>query len=144
MIAWHDRPQLTRDFRDQVCNLFTLTVHSANYKMFLKYVPVFRVAVLLLALATYGVQVIGEDTLVVTESDKDASAETSASNNWIEDLLWNLLGYATIIIPAAFIIRMLKNSNFNERTGELLLHCIRVPSTYLKILFRGLIIITLT
>lgn len=112
--------------------------------MFLKYVPVFRVAVLLLALATYGVQVIGEDTLVVTESDKDASAETSASNNWIEDLLWNLLGYATIIIPAAFIIRMLKNSNFNERTGELLLHCIRVPSTYLKILFRGLIIITLT
>lgn len=85
-------------------------------------------AVLLLALAAYGVQVIGEEALAVTEGKK-AEKETSpgkiarqsiSSDNWIESLSWNLLGYATIIIPAAFIIRMLKNSKFNEQSGKLL------------------------
>lgn len=87
-------------------------------------------AVLLLALAAYGVQVIGLEALGVVESKK-AEKETSpgkivrqssSGDNWIESLAWNLLGYATIIIPAAFIIRMLKNSNFSERSGKLLVY----------------------
>lgn len=89
--------------------------------------PVCRLAVLLLALATYGVQVIGEESLGVTDGDKETSAgetaqKTPSSDNWVENLTWNLLGYATIIIPAAFIIRMLKNSNFNERSGKMLVY----------------------
>lgn len=98
----------------------------------LKHVPVCRVAVMLLALATYGVKVVGQESLGVTEGEKEASAgenKTSSSDNWVENLSWNLLGYATIIIPAAFIIRMLKNSNFNERSGKLfLVNCTRVMS----------------
>lgn len=85
-------------------------------------VPVFRLAFLLLALATYSVQVIGEEEAPgVTEGEKETRAgeTTPNSGNWIESLTWNLLGYATIIIPGAFIIRMLKNSNFNERSGKL-------------------------
>lgn len=100
----------------------------ANFKMFER-VPVFRLAFLLLALATYGVQVIGEEeALGVTEGEKETRAgettarDSSNSDNWIESLTWNLLGYATIIIPGAFIIRMLKNSNFNERSGKLFVY----------------------
>ncbi|EDO46818.1 predicted protein [Nematostella vectensis] len=29
--------------------------------------------------------------------------------------MWNVVGYATIVIPAAVVIRMIKNSNFNEK-----------------------------
>jgi len=88
----------------------------------LKQVPVFRVAVVsVLALTICGVNVIAEESLGVTEGEKEASSgenKTSSSDNWVENLSWNLLGYATMIIPAAFIIRMLKNSNFNERSGK--------------------------
>lgn len=96
---------------------------AANFKM-LKHIPVFRVAVVsVLALAICGVKVIAEESLGVTEGEKEASGgenNTSSSDNWVENLSWNLLGYATIIIPAAFIIRMLKNSNFNEKSGKLI------------------------
>ena len=100
-----------------------LTANCANFKM-LRYVHVLRASVLLLSLAIYGVQVIGEETVGITEDDNETSAketvrEASTSDNWVVNLSWNLLGYATIIIPAAFIIRMLKNSNFNERSGKL-------------------------
>jgi hypothetical protein len=37
---------------------------------------------------------------------------------WYIGLFWNLLGYATVIIPGAIIIRLVKNSNFNENAGE--------------------------
>lgn len=99
----------------------------------LKHVPVFRVAVMsVLALAICGVNVIAEESLGVNEGEKEASGgenKTSSSDNWVENLSWNLLGYATIIIPAAFIIRMLKNSNFSEKSGKLfLVNCIRVLS----------------
>ena len=91
----------------------------------LKHAPIYRVAVLLvLAFTIYGVNVIAEESLGVTEGEKEASDgenKTSSSDNWVENLSWNLLGYATIIIPAAFIIRMLQNSNFNERSGRLFL-----------------------
>lgn len=92
-----------------------------------KRVPICRVAFLLLALATYGVQVIGEESLGVTEGEEETSAgktvgEASNSGNWVESLSWNLLGYATIIIPGSFIISMLKNSNFNERSGKFLVY----------------------
>ena len=99
-------------------------MYAANFKM-LKHVPVFRLAVVsVLALATYGVKVIAEESLGVTDGEKEVSggeSKTSSSDNWVENLSWNLLGYATVIFPAAFIIRMLKNSNFNERSGKLLL-----------------------
>ena len=91
----------------------------------LKQVPVFRVAVLsVLALTICGVNVIAEESLGVTEGEKEASGEehkTSRSDNWVENLSWNLFGYATMIIPAAFVIHMIKNSNFNERSGKLFL-----------------------
>ena len=97
-------------------------MYAASFKM-LKYVPIYRVAfVSVLALAIYGVKVIAEDSSGVNEGEKEASSgenKTSSSDNWVENLTWNLLGYATIIIPGAFIIRMLKNSNFNEKSGKL-------------------------
>lgn len=105
-------------------------MYAASFEM-LKHSPVFRVAVVsVLALAICGVKVIAEESLGVTEGEKEASGgknKTSSSDNWVENLSWNLLGYATVIFPAAFIVRMLKNSNFNERSGKLfLVNCIRV------------------
>lgn len=92
-------------------------------------VPVFRLASLLLALAiaTYGVQAeIGEEeALGVTDGEKETSAgettghKSSCSDSWFESLTCNLLGYATIIIPGSFILRMLRNSNLSARSGKL-------------------------
>lgn len=81
-----------------------------------------RLLFLLLSVAIYGAQATGDENLGNTQSGvgtnaKEGAREASASDNWITNLSWNLLGYATIIIPGAFIIRMLKNSNFNERSG---------------------------
>ena len=105
-------------------------MYAANFKM-LKHIPIFRVAIVsALALVICGVKVIAEESLGVTEGGKEASGgedKTSSSDNWVESLSWNLLGYATVILPAAFIIHMLKNSNFNERSGKLFfVNCIRV------------------
>ena len=104
------------------------------------FVPVSRVAVFLLALVIHGVKVKGEETIGDSESQsKEASSgqdveHVASSDNWIVNLTWNLLGYATIIIPAAFIIRMLKNSNFNERSGKMFVQFLqRVPFTSLII-----------
>ena len=93
-----------------------------NYNMF-KSIPVHLLAVLLLALTIYGAHVKGDEELEDTENQKDASSGQNVevdtrSDSWIENLMWNLLGYATIIVPSAFIIRMLKNSNF-ERSGKM-------------------------
>lgn len=88
------------------------------------YVPVGRVAVFVLALTIYGAFVKGEETRENNESKKEIISleknvpEGATQESWVESLMWNLLGYATIIIPAAIVIRMLKNSNFNERTGK--------------------------
>ena len=87
-----------------------------------KSISVHLIAVLLLALTIYGVHVKGDEALGDTENQKEASSGQNAevdNDSWIENLMWNLLGYATIIVPAAFIIRMLKNSNFNERSGKM-------------------------
>ena len=104
------------------------------------FVPVSRVAVFLLALVIHGVKVQGEETIGDSENQsKEASSgqdveHVATSDNWIVNLAWNLLGYATIIIPAAFIIRMLKNSNFNERSGKMFVQFLqRVPFTSLII-----------
>ena len=98
---------------------------APKFKMFrgVHAISVVRSLVLLLSVAIYGVQVTGDENAENTESDpgvnvKEGGREVSASDNWIMNLSWNLLGYATIIIPGAFIIRMLKNSNFNERSGK--------------------------
>ena len=37
---------------------------------------------------------------------------------WYIGLFWNMLGYATVIVPGAIIIRLVKNSNFNESAGN--------------------------
>ena len=37
---------------------------------------------------------------------------------WYIGLFWNLLGYATVIVPGAIVIRLVKNSNFNESGGQ--------------------------
>lgn len=106
-----------------------------NFSMF-NYVPVSRVAVFLLALAIYGVQVKGELALESNEREKETSslgetAAGAANDSWVESLAWNLLGYATIIVPAAVIIRMLKNSNFNERSGKMFFYCMHTCSLIL-------------
>ena len=94
-----------------------------DYNMF-KSISVHLLAVLLLALTIYGAHVKGDEELGDTENQKDASSGQNVevdtrSDSWIENLMWNLFGYATIIVPSAFIIRMLKNSNFNERSGKM-------------------------
>ena len=91
----------------------------------LKSISVHWIAVLLLALTISGAHVKGDEALRDTEVDqKEASSGQNVevdtrNDSWIENLMWNLLAYATIIVPAACIIRMLKNSNFNERSGKM-------------------------
>ena len=41
-----------------------------------------------------------------------------SGDDWLNSLIWNLIGYSTILVPGIFIIRMAKYSNFNERNGE--------------------------
>ena len=95
-----------------------------DYNMF-KSMSVHRIAVLLLALTISGAHVKGGETLGDTEpNQKEASSRQyvevdTGNDSWIENLMWNLLGYATIIIPSALIIRVFKYSNFNERSGKI-------------------------
>lgn len=49
------------------------------------------------------------------ETGQDGAA--NSEDSWVESLMWNLLGYATIIVPSALVIRVLKNSNFNKKSG---------------------------
>ena len=94
-----------------------------DYNIF-KSIPVHRIAVLLLALTISGAHVKGDEALRDTEVDqKEASSgqnvEVDTTDSWIENLMWSLLAYTTIMVPSALIIRMLKNSNFNERSGKM-------------------------
>ena len=63
--------------------------------------------------------------------DKDSTTASSSLSNseslkmdgrdfWVFNFLWNILGYATIILPFALLIRMVKHSNFKERGGSLM------------------------
>ena len=103
-----------------------------DYNMF-KSISVHLIAVLLLALTIYGAHVKGDEALGDTENQKDPSSGQNVevdNHSWIENLMWNLLGYATIIVPLACIISMLKNSNFNERSGKMFaLFVLRVQCT---------------
>lgn len=91
----------------------------------LNFIPADQMAVFLLSLTLCGFLVETEEAVGNKESNKVANlakenGEDDAAmtaDNWVENLMWNLLGYATIIVPGAFFIRMLKNSNFNERSG---------------------------
>lgn len=40
-------------------------------------------------------------------------------DDWVDSLIWNLIGYSTVLVPAFVIFRMAKYSNFNEREGKL-------------------------
>ena len=103
-----------------------------DYNMF-KSISVHLIAVLLLALTIYGAHVKGDEALGDTENQKEPSSGQNVevdNDSWIEHLMWNLLGYATIIVPSACIISMLKNSNFNERSGKMFaLFVLRVQYT---------------
>lgn len=37
--------------------------------------------------------------------------------DWVNSLIWNLIGYSTVLVPAFAIYRMAKYSNFNEKEG---------------------------
>jgi len=39
-------------------------------------------------------------------------------DDWIDSLIWNLIGYSTVLVPAFAILRMAKYSNFNGREGR--------------------------
>lgn len=39
--------------------------------------------------------------------------------DWVNSLIWNLIGYSTVLVPAFAIFRMAKFSNFNEREGKI-------------------------
>lgn len=41
-----------------------------------------------------------------------------SGENWLHSFAWNVIGYSVILIPAFFIMRMIKTSNFNEREGK--------------------------
>lgn len=41
-----------------------------------------------------------------------------SGENWLHSFAWNVIGYSVILIPAFFIMRMIKTSNFNEREGQ--------------------------
>jgi len=45
-------------------------------------------------------------------------ATATQSGFWLTNLLWNVLGYATLVVPFAILIRMVKHSNFKERGGR--------------------------
>ena len=109
----------------------------------LKSIYVHRIAVLLLALTISGAHVKGDDVLGDTKVDqKNASSgqnvEVDTRNDrWIENLMWSLLACATIIVPSALIIRMLKNSNFNEQSGKMFtLFVLRVHPVVVPVCFR--------
>ena len=56
----------------------------------------------------------------VDEVQSEATVSTAQGQGqdiWFVSLAWNIVGYATIVIPAAFIIRIIKNSSFNEKEG---------------------------
>ena len=54
----------------------------------------------------------------VASGDSASKKGTYERPTWYIGLFWNLLGYATVIVPGAIIIRLVKNSNFNETAGR--------------------------
>lgn len=46
------------------------------------------------------------------------NAAVTQNGFWLTNLLWNVLGYATLVVPFAILIRMVKQSNFKERGGK--------------------------
>ena len=40
-------------------------------------------------------------------------------DDWLKSLIWNLIGYSTVLIPGFLFIRMAKYSNFNELDGKM-------------------------
>ena len=66
-----------------------------------------KVVLLFLAFISYGSVVRG-----------DTGDEKYERRPWYFGLFWNLLGYATVIVPGAIIIRMVKKSNFKDSGGN--------------------------
>jgi len=63
-----------------------------------------------------------EATDLPEEDDKhDAhhlAHRVNTGEHWVQSFIWNIIGYALIIIPAYFFIRMIKTTNFYEKEGE--------------------------
>eukprot|EP00794_Sanderia_malayensis_P020044 gene20044-22011_t len=38
--------------------------------------------------------------------------------NWFQSLIWNLIGYSTVLVPIFLLVRMVKYSNFYEKDGN--------------------------
>lgn len=57
-----------------------------------------------------------DKTSSVIEATTNAAVKQSGF--WFNNLLWNILGYATLVVPFAIVIRIVKNSNFKERGGR--------------------------
>ena len=41
-------------------------------------------------------------------------------DNWVVNLIINLLGYGTVLVPGYFIIKYVRNSGYLDRAGELI------------------------
>ena len=82
-------------------------------------------ALQLVVICSLIVKILAAQELQKTQHDPQIQRPTENANStpvqgqdvWFISLGWNLIGYATIIIPAAFLIRMVKNSSFNEKEG---------------------------
>ena len=53
-----------------------------------------------------------------SEAGTDEKKEGSLEDIWIIRLCLNLMGYATIFVPGAILIRYLRQSKYNETAGE--------------------------
>ena len=53
-----------------------------------------------------------------SEAGTDEKKEGSLEDIWIVRLCLNLMGYATIFVPGAILIRYLRQSKYNETAGE--------------------------
>lgn len=65
----------------------------------------------------FGVFVFSLTLVVMAMETVSITGDEVWTDFWLVRLLLNLLGYATIIVPAALIIRYFKKSKYDERAG---------------------------
>jgi hypothetical protein len=46
------------------------------------------------------------------------SSDTTWSEFWLFRIVMNILGYATVFVPAALVIHYLKKNKYHEKAGE--------------------------
>ena len=50
--------------------------------------------------------------------------------SWFQSFGWNILGYALIILPCVFFIKMVRASNFYERDGKTFVYIFHLLIVY--------------